>query len=151
MTTGGKMNEPLTGLETLAIGKAVKADVMREISRDMPPGKYPVDFITRHIGDVTKHPNHESTVVQSAKPWLLCAILLSKVNVETREAVLREFAEAHVTGRYDDLVAQVKELAQDALTNYLGLFKKMVNGGVIAKIIVEKVIPLGFGIGQRIG
>lgn len=116
----------LSAIEQVALSKAVKATTIEA-------GNYDVDFTVRVKGSITKGEDYESRVTQSASPWKILAVALSKLNGITIESLVKE-SEA---GEID--TSDLAKRADDAIGSLKESTLKTCSGKTTAKITVEVV------------
>lgn len=105
----------MTTLETLILSKMVKDKEAKKASADVDPGRYVFDFLVRLQGEIRKGEPYEQDMTHRVRYSLLLAIALSKVNNETREAIMALYREAVESGSFDDAEKQVKKEAKEAV------------------------------------
>lgn len=111
----------LTVLDKL--GNALKAEL--EAAADPKPGKHNVDFLVHVKGEFTKGEDVEKVVAQAAKPWLLLAVALSKLNGVTVESIVKE-----AVALPDELEKEIKAKAETAMATIKAPTRKVTKGAV---------------------
>lgn len=126
----------------LAVSKAVKESVEKKARENVAPGVYDVDATIRIRGTIRKGEDYEKDQPHRVKWDLLFAVLASKVNDETLNAVLRDYA-----GMGDDegkgMLSQVKGKVEGIVVDLKGSTRAIVNGPITTdlgfEILAEKV------------
>lgn len=131
----------MNAIQNLAVAKVVKDKAIKEASKATSPGEYEVDLTVRIHGKIKKGADFQKTMPHTVKWSMLAALLASKVNDETLDAVLRELAEATDSGENDRLEAQIKETAQLKIDEIKGQTTKTVGGPVTTQLAVEIAGP----------
>lgn len=118
-----------------------KFDIAKATRAQIQPGDYAEHFYVRVDGAVKVGKDYESEVAQSV-PWQqLCGYLLTKVNGQTRDKLVREFAEAWKAtgGEVEVQDGQVSGEAEAAIKAILGSTKKTCSGKVTGTCVVQVV------------
>ena len=124
------MNEILQ----IAIAKAVSDATYKKASMSLAAGRYRVNKVVRIKGVINKGEDSNQVVHMSIPHWKLIAVLMSKVNGITLDAVVREALELE-----DDKASEIKEQADAAIAVIKGTSKKMTAGKVTAKLEVVEI------------
>jgi len=127
----------MNALQKLAVAKVVKSKAITEASKQTDPGKYEIDTTVRVFGDLTKGEDFEKVIPNKVKWPLLAAILASKVNNETLDAVLAEYDAGEKSGSLDSMESKVKERVQLKIDAMKGEHRATVNGPVTTNLTVE--------------
>jgi len=126
-------------IHKMAVAKVVKSKDEKSASTALESGEYTVDFLVRVMGSFRKGEDFEKTMPNTIKWPLLVALLGSKVNQTTLDAVLREYAAASDSGEFDKLAQQTKDKVQHVVDELKGTTKKMVTGPVTSTLVAEIV------------
>lgn len=129
----------MNAIHKMAVAKVVKDKDSKAASTGMDPGEYKVDFLVRILGTMRKGEDFEKTMPNTIKWPLLVALLGSKVNEATLDAVLRDYASAVDSGEFDRLAQQTKDRVQNVVDELKGTTKKMVTGPVTSTLVAEIV------------
>jgi hypothetical protein len=124
----------MSKVQTVALAKVIKDAVAKEASGGLVAGEYPVSFTVKVSGKVTKGDDYDQNIVAKADPWLLVAVLLSKVNGVTMDAVVRESVTqdpAMLDSLKASAAAAIEAIKAPTLTKC--------NGKVTTKLAVELV------------
>lgn len=105
------------------LGNVLKKEV--KAAGDPEPGEHEVDFLVHVKGGIAKGVDVEKMVPQTAKPWLLLAVALSKLNGVTVESLTQE-----ALSMTPEMEKQVKTDATVALTKIKGQTTKLTKGAV---------------------
>jgi hypothetical protein len=129
--------------QIVVVAKALKDKVVKEASKLVEPGRYDVDFLVRFLGSFTK--GEEFIQKLSAKiNWRrLALVALSKVNVETLKAIVRDFLAAEQNGGDSEemkkLEEQIKADVLPALEKLMERTETTMSGKVTTDLSVEVV------------
>ena len=126
-------------LTNVVVAKAVKSAAASKSSSKLVAGEYKVDMLVRITGMLKKGEAFEKVQPNTIKTWLLMAVLASKVNKETFDAVLREYTTAEKNGQFADMEADIKKTVQRKVDKLKGQTRAMVNGMVTTDLIAEIV------------
>lgn len=119
----------MTPVQILALSKLDYSAEVRDLVED--DATYPVDFMVRVFGEMRIRKGGAAVPTSAAVPWKrICAVLFSKINEATLEAVVRdamgvEAAEAQI------LDAQATERAQAAVDKIQEPTKQARRGAVM--------------------
>lgn len=118
----------LTTEQTIALGKAIPTDGMKEASGVLPPGKHEVDYVFRLTGSFKKGKDYDQKLVAKADAWGLLAVALSKLNSVTVESLTREYAELKADGKA--LADQIQQRADTAIRKIKASTSTRMNGKI---------------------
>jgi hypothetical protein len=126
----------MENLTTVAVSKGIKANLLKEAVASLPAGEYTVDAMVHVLGTIKKGEDYNQVIHQSADPWGLLAMALSKLNGVTVEALIKEAMNpANV-----DTITKVKEQAKDAIeTAKVEKGIKTCQGKVTTKVNVRQI------------
>lgn len=130
--------------EVVVLAKSVSDKAFKDASKGVEPGRYDVDLVVRIHGDFLK--SEDSTFTPSDKivvDWrLLAAVLLNKVNKETRASVVSDFIAAQDN---PDLLSELTdEIGRDVASKLNKVKKavvepKTITGKITATLVSEVV------------
>jgi hypothetical protein len=133
----------MQGREIVAVGEVVKDKALKAASKDLEPGQYDVDLVVRILGKLTKGEDFEQKLTAKINFSLLAALALSKVNKETREAIVEDFLMAMGRSETSDehvkLIDQVKDEIQPKLAEIKEMTVTKMSGKVTTDLTAEVV------------
>jgi len=133
----------MENVQVIAVAKAVKDKVAKEASKAIDPGRYDVDLVVRVLGSFTKGEDFEQRLSNKINWQLGFALALSKVNNETRDAIIGTVLEAMGNGKESDehleLAKQIKAEIQPKLDELKGTTVTTMNGKVTTDLTTEIV------------
>jgi len=113
----------------VGIAKGLNGKIVSEASSELDVGTYLIDALVHVTGQVKKGEQAEQVVHMAVPQWAIIAVLLSKVNGVTIDAVVRE-----ALSLPDEAVTAVKKQAAKAIDQIKVPAKKMVAGKVTTKL-----------------
>lgn len=128
-------------LITIAVEKAIGEKAFKAASKDLEPGRYEIDALVRIVGELSKSADTTMRPTVKVKWQLLAAVALSKVNKETRAAVLDAFVEAMADeNALVELQDEIKKGVEAKLEKLADKLEPIpVTGKITAKIVAEEV------------
>lgn len=125
------MTNELT-IPRLATAKAIDDKLTKELSSDLEPGVYTVDFKVRLVGGLKKGSPYSQRIAAAADPWALLAKALSKLNSATIESLVQE--SLAVDGEES---SAVKAAANEALQRIKDATERQVSGKLTSSVAWE--------------
>jgi hypothetical protein len=119
----------ISPLIPLAISKAVATEAVQDAKKQIAPGIYPIDVTIRLTGQIKLGEEQMQKITQTAEPWKLLTLALSKLNGVTIESLVRE--SDNLT---DEQIEDVKAKAKDAVATIKGKTEKKIAGKMTGKI-----------------
>lgn len=95
---------------TVAIAKALKTKEVSAASNELDAGTYTIDELVRVQGTVTKGDDYDQVIHMKVPLWEIVAVLLSKVNGATMDAVVKE-----AVSMPKEKVTEIKSKAQASI------------------------------------
>ena len=126
--------DDLTDIERLAISKVKLPKGTRDA---VEPGKYLIDTTCRVRGTLTVGEDYEATSPPAADPWGLLALVWSKLNRQTQQAILRIHAEEDAEDR-KRAVDMAKKKINGAMAEIVGPTKRPMKGKVTSTCCVHR-------------
>ena len=118
----------------VAIAKGIKSAVVSKASDGLEAGTYNIDTLVRVKGTVTKGADFDQVQHMKVDQWGLIAVLLSKVNGVTIDAVVNE-----INGVDPDRITEIKNAAQEAMDKVKAPAAARTAGKVTTKLGFEVV------------
>ena len=116
----------------VAIAKGLKAKLVKEASADLSVGTHQIDALVRVTGQIKKGEDVEQIVHMKVPHWAIIAVLMSKVNGVTLDAVVRE-----ALSLPEEQVTAVKKQAAEAIDTVKAPAKSMTAGRVTTKLTFD--------------
>jgi hypothetical protein len=107
-------------------------------AKALPPGEYEVACTVALLGRIRKGAPHQAAVAQSARPWDLLALALSKLNGVTVASLVREVLE----GGVESLAESVKKQADEAMATLVAATRREVAGPLTGDVTVAEVVDV---------
>lgn len=124
--------------EKLALLKTFNEKEEKVIRQEVLPGKHEINFTVSVKGILNVGQDSTMVSAQKARPWLLCAIALGKVNDQTRQLIINEYIEKLKKEEIEEMEERTKKEADLACSKVIQSVTVPRKGSVIASLIVER-------------
>jgi len=132
------MNEQIKkAIEQVAINKAVSDKEFKAASAELPAGTYAVDMTVKVSGTINKGEAFEQRISNKVDWILLFALMASKVNNETLDAVMREYEQAESDKALEAKGKEIKLRVQAHVDAQKGKTLTLKSGNVKAALVVK--------------
>jgi hypothetical protein len=122
----------------LAAALVRAANGLADDAKDLPPGEYDIACTVALLGRVRKGTPYVQAVAQSARPWDLLALALSKLNGVTVASLVREV----LTNGIGSLGESVKEQADEAMATLVAATRREVSGKLTGDVTAAEVVDV---------
>ena len=128
---------------TVAIGKAIKAKVLKEASKGLEPGQYKIDGLFRLLGDINKGEDFKQKLAAKINFALLACLALSKLNEATVDSIIEDFIMAmgrsELSPEHAKLIDQIKDKIRPKLDAIKEMTTTTMSGKVTTNVSIEEV------------
>lgn len=124
-------------LKQVAINKAISAKEFKAASAELEPGTYAVDMSVQIRGTINKGEAFEQRISNKVDWILLFALMASKVNNETLDAVMREYEAAEADKILGEKAKEIKLRVQAHVDTQKGKTLTLKSGNVKSALTVK--------------
>ena len=126
--------DSMNNVVTVAIAKGIKSAAEKAAAKAIEAGSYNVDTLIHVKGSVNKGEDYEQIIHMSVPHWNIIAVLLSKVNGLTMDAVVRE-----ALALPDSAVTEIKASAAKAIDTIKASATEVCQGKITTNLTFEEV------------